>query len=73
MSDQPIQFDFGAPSFESIPPRVPGRVRLGCMHVHPASRVGLSAGARIRVFARILTGGRVVFRCGLCPQQGRLL
>ena len=31
MSDQPIQFDFGAPSFESIPPRVPGRVRLGVM------------------------------------------
>ena len=31
MSDQPIQLDFGAPSSESIPPRIPGRVRLGVM------------------------------------------
>ena len=31
MTDQPVHLDFGAPSTESIPPRTPGRVRLGVM------------------------------------------
>ena len=31
MTDQPVHLDFGAPSTESIPPRIPGRVRLGVM------------------------------------------
>jgi len=31
VTDQPVHLDFGAPSTESIPPRIPGRVRLGVM------------------------------------------
>ena len=31
MTDQPVHLDFGALSTESIPPRTPGRVRLGVM------------------------------------------
>ena len=31
MTDQSVHLDFGAPSTESIPPRTPGRVRLGVM------------------------------------------
>jgi len=31
VTDQPVHLDFGAPSTESIPPRTPGRVRLGVM------------------------------------------
>ena len=31
VTDQPVHLEFGAPSTESIPPRTPGRVRLGVM------------------------------------------
>ena len=31
MTDQPVHLEFDAPSTESIPPRTPGRVRLGVM------------------------------------------